>query len=367
MPTPIHHELNRRQFVKTAAASALTAASAFAAPAIATASKTDSQIILGEGDHRYVVQHDWPQLPKEFEWQTTHNCTIDRDGLIYIIHEGRENRRGHPTIFVFDSDGKYVRSFGNQFAGGAHGMDLRDEGGEEFLYVTSYRPKMFAKLSLQGEEVWRRHAPMESGKYAPGEDVDNHVYGQRDTYMPTNFAFLPDGDFLVADGYGSFWIHRYDKDANWKSCFGGPGDGDTTFINPHGLWYDDRPGREPAVVITDRVRHILKYFTPEGQYLSSVEGFRLPCHFDLHGEVMLVPDLSSRVTLLDKDNKPLVHLANYPDWQKQVDEKQLRTKPTTWEAGKFVHPHDACFDHDGNIIVTEWVEPGRVTKLTRLG
>ena len=70
--------------------------------------------------------------------------------------------------------------------------------------------------------------------------------------------------------------------------------------------------------------------------------------------------------MLDKDNKPLVHLANYPDWQKQVDEEKLRTKPETWEAGKFVHPHDACFDHDGNIIVTEWVEPGRVTKLTRL-
>ncbi len=101
------------------------------------------------------------------------------------------NRRDHPTIFVFDGDGKYVRSFGNQFAGGAHGMDLRDEDGEEFLYVTSYRPKMFAKLSLKGEEVWRRHAPMESGKYAAGEDVDNHVYGKRDNFMPTNICFLP--------------------------------------------------------------------------------------------------------------------------------------------------------------------------------
>ena len=226
---PTTTAINRRQFVKTAAAAT---AAVIAAPAIVTACKTDSQITMGEGDYRYSVDHDWAQLPKEFEWQTTHNCTIDRDGLIYIIHEGREDRRGHPTIFVFDGDGKYVRSFGNQLAGGAHGMDLRDEGGEEFLYVTSYRPKMFTKLSLNGEEVWRRHAPMESGKYAAGEDVDNHVYGKRDTFMPTNFCFLPDGDFLVADGYGSFWIHRYDKDANWKSCFGGPGDGDTHVHQP---------------------------------------------------------------------------------------------------------------------------------------
>jgi hypothetical protein len=36
-------------------------------------------------------------------------------------------------------------------------------------------------------------------------------------------------------------------------------------------------------------------------------------------------------------------------------------------AGKFVAPHDACFDHEGNIFVVERVEIGRVTTLRRLG
>jgi hypothetical protein len=35
-------------------------------------------------------------------------------------------------------------------------------------------------------------------------------------------------------------------------------------------------------------------------------------------------------------------------------------------AGKFVCPHGACFDHDGNIFVVEWVEVGRVTKLSHV-
>jgi hypothetical protein len=35
--------------------------------------------------------------------------------------------------------------------------------------------------------------------------------------------------------------------------------------------------------------------------------------------------------------------------------------------GKFVAPHGACFDHNGNIFVVEWVEIGRVTKLRRVG
>lgn len=356
-------ECDRRQF-----ATALTGivASSFAAPAIATESKTDSQIILGDGDYKYAVQHNWAQLPQEFEWQTTHNCTIDRNGFVYIIHEGLENRRDHPTIFVFDTVGKYVRSFGNQFAGGAHGMDLRDENGEEFLYVASYRPKMFAKLSLNGEEVWRRYAPMNSGKYALGEEVDNHVYNQRDTFMPTNFAFLPEGDFLVADGYGSYLVHRYDKDANWKSCFGGAGEDDDSFFCPHGLKYDDRPGREPVVLVTDRARHIVKSFSIGGEYQGTLDGFLAPCNFDIRGEDIVVPDLNSRITILNSKNEVLTHLAYDVAWQQEVDQKQLRTKPETWRAGRFVHPHDACFDHEGNIIVTEWVQPGRVTKLSLL-
>ena len=43
----------------------------------------------------------------------------------------------------------------------------------------------------------------------------------------------------------------------------------------------------------------------------------------------------------------------------------IRTDESKWQQGKFVHPHDACFDLQGNIYVAEWVATGRVTKLTR--
>jgi len=46
---------------------------------------------------------------------------------------------------------------------------------------------------------------------------------------------------------------------------------------------------------------------------------------------------------------------------------EIRKDPSRWVDGKFIHPHDACFDHDGNIFVAEFVEPGRVTKLKRIG
>ena len=45
---------------------------------------------------------------------------------------------------------------------------------------------------------------------------------------------------------------------------------------------------------------------------------------------------------------------------------EARKTPEQTPAGKFLHPHDACFDADGNIFVAEWVASGRITKLRRL-
>ena len=78
--------------------------------------------LAGTGENRYEVLHYWPQLPAKYSWQTTHNVAIDREGLLYVIHEGRENLKDHPSIFVFDRKGKFIRAFGNQFQGGGHGL-----------------------------------------------------------------------------------------------------------------------------------------------------------------------------------------------------------------------------------------------------
>lgn len=353
--------VSRRTFLGAAAAAT------FAAPAIATAKKTNSQIILGSGEHQYEVHHDCVTLPKEFNWQVTHNVAVDSEGLLYVIHEGKKELADHPAIFVFDAEGKYIRSFGNQFQGGGHGLEIRHEAGQDFLYVTGYQHlKTFAKLDTKGETVWQKYAPMQSGIYAEGEATKPDKTWGRDRFMPTNFAFLPDGGFLLADGYGGWCIHRYDSEGNWISKFGSPGKADGQFSLPHGLWIDDRAEGEPTVVVADRANARLQWFTLAGEHLRTQNDFVLPANVDIYQSTMLVPDLQSRVTLLDGDNQIIAHLGDDPDWTAQVKSENTRTKPATWQAGKFVHPHDACFDKQGNIIVAEWVATGRITKLRRV-
>jgi hypothetical protein len=45
---------------------------------------------------------------------------------------------------------------------------------------------------------------------------------------------------------------------------------------------------------------------------------------------------------------------------------KARQHPEKCPAGKFLHPHDACFDANGNIFIAEWVATGRITKLRKL-
>src|SRR5688572_6348564 len=279
LPMKIASQISRRRFVSAVA----TGAAALSFPRVLTAQKSDKQLVIGEGEHRYEVLHNWAQLPDKYTWQTTHNVAVDREGLLYVIHEGRENQKDHPSIFVFDGEGKFVRAFGNQFQGGGHGLEVRTEGREQFLYVTGYQQlKNFAKLTLKGEPVWEKRAPMDSKIYPAEEDTKPTKRWGRDAFMPTNYAFLPDGSFYLADGYGSYRIHRYDKDGNWKSMFGEPGKGDGQFNTPHGIWIDNRPGREASVVIADRANKRLQWFTLEGKHIKTLGGFMLPANIDSH-------------------------------------------------------------------------------------
>src|SRR4029077_12311264 len=141
---------SRRRFLSAAA---LT----FAMPRVFTAPKSDQQLVIGQGEYLYEVLHNWAQLPDKYSWQTTHNVAIDREGLLYVIHEGRENLKDHPSIFVFDGQARCVRAFGDQFQGGGHGLEDRMEGREQFLYVTGYQQlNHFAKLAVRGELVWEK-------------------------------------------------------------------------------------------------------------------------------------------------------------------------------------------------------------------
>ncbi len=347
--------MQRRTFLKAAAGTAFAATGPYF---LGAADKTGRKsTIIGTGEHRYECLHNWGELPPGFQWQTTHGVCVDADGLVYITHQGHGGKAPLDIVLVFDPQGKFGRAFGKEFFPGGHGIDVRKEGGEEFLYFSNVAPvRNVIKTNLKGEMVWKKSFPTEAKVY---KDVNG--------FSPTNVAFKSDGGFYVGDGYGSNYIHEYDKDANYLRTFGGGGVDRGKLQTPHGLWLDDRKPNEAKLIVADRANARLQYFSLDGKHLGFVHDVLFPAHFDIRGDLLLCPDLHARVTIFDKDNAPIVHLGDDLAWRKKVlagfkvrgDEKQ-------WQAGKFVHPHDACFDKDGNIFVVEWVPTGRVSFLRKV-
>jgi len=347
MPTSA---LPRRAFLKTAGL-ATTAAFLSGAPFIRAADKSGSKNpILGSGDHTYEAIHDWGDLPADIAYGNTHGVAEDSSGRIYIKHTVHKTSTKADAVVVFDPAGKFITSWGADFKGGAHGLHLAKEGGTEYFYLCDTARHLLVKTTLDGKVVWERGCPDETGGYK-----------KTDEYVPTNVATAPDGTVFVGDGYGRNYIHVYKPDGTYLRTFGGTGKLAGHMRTPHGLMVDTR-GQEPLLVVADRSNARLQYFTLAGEHVKFVtEELRAPCHFHLRGTELLVPDLKSRVTLFDADNKLIVHLGDGKDYANIRDKDR-----TAFTPGQFVAPHGGIFDSHGNIFIVEWVEVGRVTKLRKV-
>jgi hypothetical protein len=307
------------------------------------------RLILGQGAHKYEWVPDWLTPPDYIRWGDTQGLAQDSKGRIYVSHTVHPSSQVGHAIVVFEKDGTFLTSWGEQFRGGGHGLELRKEGHQEFLYHCDTAHKTVTKTALDGQVIWEKGAPIEAGVYKDGSP-----------FVPTNVAFAPEGGFYVADGYGSSWIHQYSAKAEYVRTFGGKGSDPGKLSTPHGLWVDTRLS-EPALVVADRANHRLQYFTLDGKYQKFVtKDMRQPCHFQQRGDELLVPDLDSVLTILDRDNRMVIQLGDgYPS--------NLRDAPRTdFLPGKFIHPHAANFLHNGDILVAEWVPIGRLTLLRKV-
>jgi hypothetical protein len=384
-------------------------AASVAAPFVLADSKSGSKYpVVGQGEHQYECIHDWGDLPSNIKYGNTHSVCEDAQGHIYIHHTVYKDSPSPDSVVVFDEKGKFVRSWGAMFRGGAHGMHLRKEGNTEYLYFCDEKHGIITKRTLKGEEVWTMGYPQDSPIYQKGPGSTGPGGAAGLNYRPTNIAIAPNGDFWVGDGYGSYYMFHYSAASataypKLMNVFGGPaptprpagaggpgaggpggggpggpggpppgggGGGERAarppapidqMNNPHGNMVDLRDPAKPILLVADRGHNRIVRYTLDDKPIDIVEGTRSPCHFHAHKDDIVVPDLSGPVHILDKDNKIAVSMGVGPGNPPRTTDDRSK-----FVAGQFVAPHGAIFDHNGNIFVVEWVEIGRVTKLRKV-
>ena len=192
---------------------------------------------------------------------------------------------------------------------------------QDNMYFVDRGSQVVMKFTADGQKVFEignRDQPSDTGYTEESRTV---LRAGGPFHHPTDIAVSPSGEFYVSDGYRNCQVHKFSADGELLFSWGEPGDGPGQFRLVHSVF--EAKGR---VYVADRENHRIQIFTPQGEFLDMWPGFIQPCDIYVDdNDIMYVPELQGRVTLLTLEGKILTRIG---DPQQRVA-----------EPGKFIGPH----------------------------
>jgi len=181
--------------------------------------------------------------------------------------------RGEAAVFVYERDGRFVRSWGEDaFSERAHGITVGPDGS---IYCVDDADHSVRKFTPDGElrlTLGTRGRPSDTGYN--GTAYATIARAGPPFNRPTNLAVAPSGDLYVTDGYGNARVHQFRPDGALVRSWGGPGGGRGEFRIPHGICVlgDGR------VLVADRENDRIQLFDLDGRYLDEWLDVQRPTH-----------------------------------------------------------------------------------------
>lgn len=308
---------------------------------------------IGSGYHTYEWIENWGRIPETPSGKAngrTHGVAVTASGQVVVFNQA------NPGVLIFDAGGKLVSSWGDRF-GGAHGLTLVQENGRDYLWLTDQDSREVVKTTLDGKTILNLSCPK----------IDAYKNGG---FVPTWVAvneerFGGNGDVWVTDGYGKSLVHRYNQKGEYQQTLNGTEGNAGAFACPHGIFFDFRRGYG-ELYIADRSNRRIQVYDAAGRFkrVFGADFLNSPCCFATCGEFLYVPELFSKLAILDGNDRLVTLLGQ--------DEASYRTKGWPNLAGTpqvrpgyFNSPHGIAVAPNGDIYVVEWIIGGRITKLAK--
>ena len=289
-----------------------------------------STLKLGSGQFSYEVAVGWEKLPPGYSWLEAAAVAVDSKDQVYVFARG-----DHPMM-VFDSEGNFLRSWGEGVFARAHGVTIAPD---DTLYCTDDMGHTVRHCTPEGKVL------MTIG--VPGQATEPH------SGLPfnrcTDVALDPKtGDIYVSDGYGNSSVHKYSPDGKLLFSWGKPGTDPGEFNIVHNIATD----KDGYVYVADRENHRVQVFDAKGKFETQWVNLHRPCALyvsdDQHvyvGELgsgmnvtREVPNIGPRISVFNTSGERLTRVGHLG---------------FGLDVGQFVAPHSISLDSAGNIYLGE--------------
>jgi hypothetical protein len=188
---------------------------------------------FGSGKYTYEVAEGWGKLPQGWTWGWIPAVACDSQDRVFVY-----SRSEHPLV-IFDRDGNFLDSWGEDVIKDAHGIYI---DAEDNIYCTERETHCVFKFNRYGELVMTLGNPGQ-----PGQDGEPFN-------LPTDLAIASTGELFVSDGYGNARVHKYSPEGELLLSWGERGTGPGQFELSHCVRIDkhDRVGSATGPMIASR-------------------------------------------------------------------------------------------------------------------
>jgi len=284
---------------------------------------------FGSGKYTYEVVEGWGKLPRGREFGLISGVACDSQDRVYVF-----NRSPQPAVLVFDSDGNFLTSWGEDIFKEPHGIWISEE---DIVYCTDTADHTVRKLSLDGEVLMTLGTEGQPGE--PGAPFNR----------PTRAMVAPPGNIYISDGYGQFRTHKFAPDGTLLLSWGSSGDLPGQFKLPHSVSVD----KEERVYVVDRTNLRVQIFNSDGEFLTQWLNLLSPneLFIDDADGVVYIAEAGQRISILTLEGKLLTRWGEKGNAPGQFSDS----------------PHSIWMDSQGSLYISEVVSEKRLQKFAREG
>ncbi len=272
---------------------------------------------------------NWCKLPYGMTFKNdATSVAVDSKDNVYVFC------RGPVPLFIFDSEGNYINSWGEGEFLRPHGicLDKNDD-----LYLIDDQGHMIEKRTKEGKLIFRL-----------GEKGKSSVRQSGDIFnLPTDAIVDPDnGDIFISDGYGNSRVHKFDTEGNYIKSWGEPGSDEGKFSLPHNIAITS----DKRLIVADRENFRLQIFDTEGNFLDQ---------WHIHHPMSVTTDRKDNIYVgemgpppVQEGVKNLGNCVSILNSEGKLIERLGDELPGSND-NQFVAPHGIAVDSNGSIYVAE--------------